>query len=339
MRANRSPTMVAVVAGLALLVVVAGGLAFRAGWKSASDAGEKSPSTGVSRTATPEAVAAIMESAHAYVRRGEPQTAETVLASAAAQYPECQELHIAYGDLLLSQRKTAQAYAEYERALAIGPRGPDLEFTAGNTANMAGKPERALEHFSAAQTADTSNAQYPLYLAQIQLKLNQSEAAKVSLLRAALLDPDQSFAWGTLAEVALRENNLELSLQHVAKARKLEPRSVPWRLIEARALKRTGQPQKALDLLIGLDDADRFLGPVLNLIAECCGMLGKPADAAAVYGKASDAAPGDAELAVSAAEWFERAGNKEEALAFAKRAAHLGSNSGEKLVKRLAEGG
>lgn len=338
MAGGRSRVAVGAVIGLVVVVLVAAGFAFRAAWTGASSGGTQGTAN-ASKSATPAAVQAIIESAQAYVRRGEVQTAETVLAAAVGQYVECQELHVAYADVLLAQRKTVEAYAEYERALAIGPRGAELEFTSGNAASMAGKSERALEHFWAAQTADPANARYPLYLAEIQLKLNQTDAAKASLLRAANLDPNQAVAWGTMAEVALRENKLEISLQHIARARKLEPEVVAWRVIEARALARKGEPQKALDLLIGLNDADRFQDPVLKLIAECCGMLRKPGDAAAVYAKASDAAPGDAALAVATAEWFQKAGDKEQALAFAKRAAHLGSDEGEKLVKRLAEGG
>lgn len=258
-----------------------------------------------------------------------------MLSEAVAQYAEEQPLRLAYGDALLAQRQIAAAYDQYVAALAIGPRTAKIEGLAGTIANMAGKTDRALEHYQAAQTAEPTNAEYPLFLGQIQLKTGDTDAGKASLLRAARLDPNSAQAWGSLADVAMRQNSLSVALHHIAKARKLEPTSLAWRLIECRALARSGEPAKGVELLITLEDSLRFQGPVLNQIAECYGLMSRPGDAAAILGKASDATPADAALAMQAAEWFEKARQGESAMVYASRASDLGAAGAMELMMRV----
>jgi len=310
--------------GALALAVGAGGYAFRAAWTSGGAAPGSATGAPTKGSAAPDAASAIMRAAQTYVQQGEVEKAETVLAEASRQYATDQALHVAYADVLMSRRKAAEAYAQYEQALAIGPRETSLEFTAGTAANMAGMPERAVEHYSAAQTADKTNAKYPLYLGQVQLKLGQNDEAKASLLRAALLDPELAVSWGTLADIAMRENNLDMAVQHIEKARKLEPGVATWRLIESRALARQGKPEEAVQLLISLSESDRFSGPVLKQIGQCYGMMAKPGDAAGVYARASDAHAEDGALAREAADWAKRAGDEKSAARLDERARRLG---------------
>ena len=344
MTATGKKALIGVVAFVAL--AVAGYAALRLAWTRAAgsltpaigaDTAPTRDGTSTKHRATPAAVEAILSSAQSYRRQGELGKANAVLAGAVREYADEQALRLEYATLLVEHRQTDAAYEQYVAALAIGPRALEIEFAAGTVANMAGKPDRALEHYQAAQTADKTNPTYALYLAQIQLKLDQADAAKASLLRAANLDPNLAGAWGTLAEVALRENNISLALQHVAKARKLEPVSLAWRLVECRALARSGDPAKGVDLLVGLPDAQRFQSAVLQQIGECYGLLSHPADAAAVYAKASDASPANADLAYETARWFERAKDTPKAKKFAERAAGLGNKPAAELVTRLTK--
>ena len=78
-------------------------------------------------------------------------------------------------------------------------------------------------------------------------------------------------------------------------------------MIEARALKRLGDPQAALDLLAALVPPERYNAGVLATAGECLGLLGRPGDAASWYEEAALANPDDAELAAEAARWRERA--------------------------------
>lgn len=289
-----------------------------------------------SKTATAEKLSAILDSAARYAAGNEPGKAEAIYKESIAQFVEERELYLAYARFLATQRRPSDSYSQYEKALALGIRELAIELEAGNIAVLAGKTDRAVEHYSAAQQMDPANAQTPLRLAQVQLKRNDLTAAKASLLRAIKLDDQRALPWGMLAEVAMRENNASIALQHIEKALALEPDTLAWRLIEARATAREGNNEKALLLLSGLDQSQAREPAILRLKAECFGALSRPADAAALYTTASDQQPANPDLAFEAAAWLERAGDKTTALVYARRAASLGHALAGEVATRLA---
>lgn len=285
---------------------------------------------------TPEAFAAIQSSAEKYIAEQQPGKAEAILREAADQYPTEPSILVSYAELLVSQNRAVEADAVYEKAIDAGANDAKTLFAAGTVANMAGRPARAVEHYTAAQAADPANPDIPLFLGQIQLKLDQTVAAKASLLRAARLDENRAVTWGTLAEIALREGSNNIALQHIAKARQLEPRVTLWRLIEARALKRTAKPEEALALLTALEEAERQQAPIARAIAECYGLLGKPAEAASAMELARQASPDDGALALDTALAFERAGDRKRAGELATLAVQLGNTAATALRDRLS---
>lgn len=308
-------------------------------WKTGVFSPDSAAAAPVDPKATPahQAIAAVLDSARALMTRSEWAKAEAILKSAAGQYPEDQEVRVALAETLLAQHREAESLEQYEKALAIGPRDAKLEFAAGQVASKSGRMDRAEEHFSLAASGDPKNASYALMLGTVQRKLGSVESAKASLLRAANLDPENAFAWGTLADIALGENNIAICLQHIDRARKLQPESKEWRLVEARARKRKGEPEKALMLLLPLDKSQRRELPVVRLIAECYGMLNRPTNAAEAYAEASLAEPTSADLAYETAVAYERAGDLEKAAEFGRRAKLLGSQPAAKLMERLGK--
>jgi predicted Zn-dependent protease len=307
-------------------------------WKQGALTPERAAAmtTGVRVPPAHEAIAASLESARKLMNEGEWNKAEAILRQAAAKYPEEQEIRIALAETLVASKDYAAAYQQYELALAIGPRDPRVEFAAGVVANTGGAPNKALHHFFAAQAHEPTNAAFALNLGLLQRKLNDVDGAKASLLRTVNLDPQNAFAWGTLADIALGENNVNVALQHISRARNLQPESRDWRLIEARAQKRKGDPERALLTLLPMDISQRREFQVVRLIAECYGMLGRHADAAAALADASLADPSNAELAYDAAVGFERAGERTKAIEFAQRGKILGSQPAARFLERIS---
>jgi tetratricopeptide (TPR) repeat protein len=319
----------------ACLVMIAGLWAL---WnKGAFSPQQVSASPSFRSTPAHESIAVSLDSARTLMKESRWAESQAVLRSAIEQFPADQDLRIALAEACLGQKKYPESYEQYEKALAIGPRDPAIEFAAGLVANTAGMTERALEHFAQASLQEPKNAGYALNLGMIQRKTGDTEAARATLLRAANLDPQNAYAWGTLADMALAENKIEIALQHVARARAIQPESRDWRLIEARAQKRKGDPERALMILLPMDLAQRREAPVARLIAECFGMLQRPRDAAAALAEAANADTTSAELAREAAECYDRAGDKTRALDFAKRAQMLGDPAAAKMVERLSK--
>jgi predicted Zn-dependent protease len=171
----------------------------------------------------------------------------------------------------------------------------------------------------------------------VQAKLNQKDEAKKNYLLAAKLKPDNATPWAALAQMALDENKLDLAVQHIARARTLQPANTTFRLIESRSLKRQGKAEEALQLLVNLDPAQKRLPGVMPQIAECYGLLDRPRDAANLYAAASDEEPTNGPYAFEAALWFERALDKVNGLKYAQRAAILKAEGAEKVVERLSK--
>ena len=187
-----------------------------------------------------------------------------------------------------------------------------------------------------AQAGEPTNASYPLYLAMAQIRLGDEQGASASLLRAVRLDPDLAEAWGTMAELALKNNSLGLAAQHIAEARKRQPGVVRWRLVEAKILKRSGKRadvERAAQLLTAMDRAERLKPEVMSALAECFGYLRRPEAAAAMYADAVKARPDDAESAYQTAVWFDRAGQREQAARYARAAAGMGHAEAAELLK------
>jgi tetratricopeptide (TPR) repeat protein len=282
----------------------------------------------------PLPVEKLMEEAKAAASQREYGRSEAILLKAVESYPDDARAHLQLAQVMVTQKKFKEAYPEYEAAIATSPKGsgasavgdPKLHFEAGTVADEAGLVERAEEHYSMAQTGDPTEPRYPLYLAMVQIKLGKDGPALASLIRATKLNPELAAGWGTLAELALKENQLDLALQHVDKARHLEPEMGRWRVVEARIRKRRageGDIEQALQLLLSLDRAERAKPDVLRALGECYGLLKRPADAAYMYAEACRVRPDDADAAYQAALWYQRAGNEAEAVKYGKMAEEM----------------
>jgi len=300
-----------------------------------SKRGEGEPGAGGVGAADPVDVAAVLESARVYMKNRETAKAQAVLRSAVSQHPGEHRLREALADVLLQADDREGAFEQYAWVVENGSESAEAAFAAGSLAAVLGETGRAAAYHARAASLDPANADYPVHLARAQIELGRIEEAKVNLARAAVLDEGRGVVWGMLGELALRENKLEMAAQHVAKARRLEPGVVAWRVLEARVLKRRGEPERALLLLQGLAGDDRHQGPVLKTMGECLGMLGRPSDALALYEVAIEHKPGAGGFRLEAALWAERLGRTDRALELARQARMMGEEKADAVIERL----
>ncbi len=277
--------------------------------------------SGIAPTQTIEGVLASVQS---FVRDKEYTRAQAVLESAVLQFPGDQDLRVAMGDLMMLDGQNAAAYDQYVAAIEIGPTNGDMEFTAGTLANTIGNRTLAVQHYKQAVKMDPTRPDYMTYLAVLQMNLNQLDDAKANLALASQLAPDDAQIWAIRASLALRENTLGIAQLHIDRARELEPREPKWILSEAKIRKRGGEVDVAINLLTGLPEEMLSTDETLGLLAECYGLVGRPGDAASRYIDAAQADEKNAGLAFEAALWLERAGDRENALKWGRRARDLG---------------
>jgi predicted Zn-dependent protease len=328
---RRGPWLVWIV-GILALGTLAG---FIVVWKTSEDG--PASASGATTPASAATIAAVLDSSRTYMKQGEWGKAEAELQAAAQRAPEDQDVRVALAETLLATKKYPESYEQYEKALAIGPRDPKLEFAAGQVASQAGMNDRAIEHYSMAQARDPKNGSIPLMLGMAQRKSGNIDGAKASLLRAANMDPANAYAWGSLADIALGENNLEIASQHIAKARQLQPESREWRVIEARVLARKGEPEQALMVLLPMDASQRREPPIVRLIAQCYGMLNRTSDVTSTWVEAARGDATNAEFAYEAASALERIGDAGLARDFAAKAKSLGHPGADALLAKLDE--
>ncbi|MBX3359334.1 MAG: tetratricopeptide repeat protein [Phycisphaeraceae bacterium] len=263
--------------------------------------------------------------------------AAALLARTVEANPNDQELRVAYGEALMAQNKFSESFAQYDRATGMGQPNAKLHFIAGTIANKAGRLDRAEDHYSMAQRLDPRIPDYSLYLAMIQLKREEPTAAAKNLLMVVQMQPGRAEAWGTLGEIYMKDDKLTIALQNTQKARELQPEVLRWRLNEARIIKRQNDPQKAATILLALDDAQRRQDEVMALLAECYGMLSKPAEAARMFSAAASDSTGPEAGAMhyQAALWFQRAKDLPHARESAQAAADLGNADAKELLADL----
>ncbi len=327
-----------VVLGGVVVLAVAGLVVFAlvravGGGPAPAEAGE-----GDGAIAGERSVQRILEAVQTYVRDGETGKAEAILSTAVAEHPDDQDLRLAYGQLLMQAGRHGAAFEQYDAASRTGPISGEEHFAAGTLAASVGRIEDAARHYDLAQRIDAGNATYPLYLAQMQLKLGLRAEAMASLVRASVIDDSNPQVWGSMASVALRENRANMALQHITRARALEPESRDWRLIEAKALKRLGRPADALGVLLALGDGVLGDDEALKAMSEAHGMLGEAGEAHALYEQALAGRAATPDLLFETAIWAERSGEGERALELAESAASLGHEGASRLAARLKDG-
>lgn len=355
-----------VVVGLLIVVLVVGGAIVAKSFMTIPIP-RKADGAGAGGGAQRDGAAAIeagLGAAATYQREGKYLEAAAILLKLSEQSPSDQAVRIAYAQALLGQKNYAEAYKQYQAAIALSagggkpirkpsendPKGgpgeavvgtkrdpilANLHFEAGTSANMSDQNDRAEEHYWMAQVLDAAEARYPLFLGMMQIKKGDDDAAAASLLRAVKVNPELAEGWGTLAELELKKNQLSLAGQHVEKARALQPNVSRWRIVHARVLNRQGDAEQAVVLLQALPQADRSDRSVLALQAESYGLLKKPMLAAEMYEQAGKLVPTDAEIAYAAAQWFDRAGDKARAMQYAQKAKMLGHDGGKELLEAI----
>lgn len=278
---------------------------------------------------------AVLKAARTYIGNQELKKAEAVLRAALETRPDDAVMRGLLGDVLLQGEDEAGAMAQYAEVADRADATAEALHKAGSLSAGMGDYPRAIGYLSRALELDASNVETPILLANAQLESGLVSEAKASLAMAGVLDEGRAMVWGMMAEIALRENRLEMATQHIAKARRLEAGSIPWRVLEARIARRAGAPDKAVLLLDGVRGEERFEPEVVAEMASALGMLGRGEDAFAIYQVAVRERPADAELRYQAAVWAERLGYLDQARDLAQSASMMGDERAKALVDRL----
>ncbi len=298
---------------------------------------------------------AALDAAGQYVNTDKLGEAEKILEALLADNPRNRDLLRQIYESRLFQKDYPKAYTAIRALLENGSTDPDQFFNAGTIAFELENYTQAEAHYQQAALLDTRrvavnkqahpdstaslNPKYPLYLAQTQIKIHQYEDAKIQLLKVLQIDPSVHEAFGTMAEIALIQNKLDIAAQNVARARQIAPNFLLWRILDAKIIRRQNDPKEALQRLNAITAPNFHLRTdVVDEKAKCWAMLGQPEKAAQQYVDQLNTFPDAWLSAVRASEYFSIAGNDTQAQLwyfYARERAPEGTQAVTDLAKRF----
>lgn len=285
---------------------------------------------------------AVADAADEALRADQPERAEAVLRAAVAQHPADADLRLAYHDLLmrLGPDRAADALAQLEEVIALGGATAADHLRAGQLAAQLERHADAERWLTQARTLDPSNAQAALWLATVLAAQRRADESQAQAALTVALDPSLDKAWFLLARAALDQGASELALQHIARARALDPAQPAYAEVQARALQRLDRPAEALLALDTVPDAALAEPALVRLRAELFGLMGDARAAARAYERAFERTPAlraDPQLLFEAATRAERASDLARALDYARQAEMLGHATAAQLRATLEQ--
>lgn len=240
------------------------------------------------------------------------------------RYPRYAPARNTLAQVLIYDEKQQEAYEELKRSIELDKQQPEAHLLAGTVARGLGLMEESAKHYADAASLDPRNVSYKLHLAQIYVERNDLAQAQIIVLEALAIDSSAYTAYALLSEINARRNDVPQALLNIDRAIEKTPIAVrplqaQYILRKAALLRRSNDPDAALQVIASLTTAESREDAALNEAAVCWGMLGKPAMAAKVYEDAFANAPLNDRLAASAARWHIKAGDTRAAKAMIER--------------------
>lgn len=290
---------------------------------------------------TPAAIEASLDAAERYLASGSVAEAEAIATRMVQATPNHFGPHDLLGRIAVRQALGLQAagrdaestsmfvvaYGHYEDAARLAPEIAGLQQTAGEIAVLAAKPEAAMNHYMAAAALSPEDPRPPLYMAQIFMGAGDMEQARHWIERVLVIEPRQPHALATLAMIEADAEQWPAAFDAIAQARAAQPDDLGLRVIEARLHRRHGDAERALELLLALNEASRVDVIVCTELATSWMELGRPEQAVDVWTRcfaAQEGTPQSGRIAIEVALAWIEAGSMEEASVWLDQAALLG---------------
>lgn len=139
------------------------------------------------------------------------------------RYPDSPWTHVLLGNAYYSTEQDQKAQAEYEQALTLNAKLPNVNFRLGYLAYRAAQYDAAERFFQRELTLDPAHAPANLFYGQTLKTLGRNPEAILYLRKAIALDRQSAVTYRTLAGVLTAENHPEESVTLLRQAEKLFP--------------------------------------------------------------------------------------------------------------------
>lgn len=274
----------------------------------------------------PQAYAPLLGLADVALRRSELGRADTLLAQARTLAPRSAEVAAVSGRLHVAQRRTAEAEADFRRAIELDPAFPTPRLDLADLMMAGGRSDEAAAAYRAALQAAPRHAGAAFGLGRALALRKDLDGARKAFERSAELAPQLPQPRLALAEVLAAQKSFAEAHAQLDRVQQL-PRSelaartirVNVWLADERTNDAIAEQQNIINALRGPEAALALVK--LGQIHE---LAGRPGEAAAAYRKATEVDP-RAHAAWNNAAWVaaERKLNLDRALADARQAVEL----------------
>jgi tetratricopeptide (TPR) repeat protein len=151
------------------------------------------------------------------------------------------------------------AKQEYQRALERNPNGSELHLRLAEVLMRPNPTEDAKIHYEAALAADPNNLVALLGLARCQHSLRSNEVARATLDRLIELDPQNFEAYSLHGQIALEEDKPEEALKFFKKAYAINPSHLITSKQLAQTLHRLMRPDEAKEAQRRAEETEQLL--------------------------------------------------------------------------------
>jgi len=169
----------------------------------------------------PNDVEARVNLAVVYRTQGKLELAKYQLQQAVLIKPDSALAHNNLGDVYFNLGEVASAEREFKSAIEIDSSLEDAHFNLGRVLELQGKHLSALGHFQKAYQLNSAQADNPLWVGIMYLKLKQPEKAEEWIKRALALDENYDFAWYYLGLAKKEQGKRKEALDALNRAREL----------------------------------------------------------------------------------------------------------------------
>lgn len=249
------------------------------------------------------------------------------------------------GQMHLANESHEQALEHLKRATELEPEDAEVHVLTGTVALELDDVEEAQARYRRAVAIEPSEGRYRMHLAHVYMREGRYDEARNQLLVALRHDSSMHKAHAALADLYGQQNKITPALNHIRRALDLLPpyerldrdeRRQQLTYVRRRAmlLRRDFQPADALSVLRDLPAEQQFDKGVMEDMARCWAMLGEEHEAAAHYEHALDRDPHDDDLAASAAHWYLRAGEADDARRMIDRLRRINPRHGQLAALR-----
>ncbi|MCP4758210.1 MAG: hypothetical protein GY876_01945 [Planctomycetes bacterium] len=174
----------------------------------------------------------------------------------------------------LSLERLRSAVQSYSSATQHGPSHSGLWRSAGDAAQMAGAPERALEWYRKALASDPDDVRILLRIAQLQFDAAPDESRQL-LEHAVRIDPLVPESHASLALLDAQQGDAASARTGIARAIDLDGSNSQLRVVQSRVYRVLGEYAHGLEILLSLPEIEQTRLPATEELAACWSGLGR----------------------------------------------------------------